>query len=246
MKSKRIFAFLLCAVMLFASTSVGFASNFSDTTLAATNGSVLELKSMERFDKTFLENQSRASKAYEKLIQSFGSVGILKASDYPENYGGSHINNVGKLVIYITGDITSNRQDFVQRTGTDEIILEPSKYSYKMLNEIMDTLNTYKLEKADSPISANFNSYALLDAQNSIVVYLDEYNQEQIEAFKKQVLDSPAIEFEKTIGIGQNEINVNPGSYITSDGFGGSVGYRARRNIPLLILNKKNRRNANF
>ena len=248
MKTKRIFfALLLCIVMIVSSMSVSFASNSSDTGLVPTNGSILEtqdqtvalnneigysseeLKSMERFDKAFLKNQSKASEAYQKLIKSFGTVGIPDASDFPEYYGGAYINDEGKLVINVTSNTTSISQDFNKRTGTDEFILKPSKYSFKMLTKIMDTLNTYKLKKADSPISANFNSYALLDAQNSIVVYLDEYNQEQIEAFKKQVLDSSAIEFKKATGKVKDEINVNPGSSITSGGSGGSVGYRARR-----------------
>jgi len=226
---------------------MSFASNSSHTGLAPTNGSILgaqdlgvafdnetgysseELKSMERFDQAFLKSQSKASEAYQKLVKSFDPVGTPDASDFPEYYGGAFVNDEGKLVINVTDNAASISQDIKKRIGTDEFILKPSKYSFKTLTGIMNTLNTYKLKKADSPISANFNSYALLDAQNSIVVYLDEYSQEQIEEFKKQVLDSPAIEFKKATGKVKDEINVNPGSSITSGGSGGSVGYRARR-----------------
>lgn len=244
MNSKKIIATLLCTVMLVASTFVCF----SNSGLAATNGSVFEtqdqtvvldnergysrkeLKSMERFNSDFLKNQSEASEVYKKLTQSFGTAGMVQAIDYPEYYGGSYIDNDGKLVINSTDNSNSNNQNFKQRTGTDKFILKPCKYSYKMLNKIVDTLNTYKLEKADSPISVNFNSYALLDEQNNIVVYLDEYNQEQIEAFKKQVIDSPAIEFRKAVGKFENEISINAGSTIDSGIYSASVGYRARLN----------------
>jgi len=92
LKFKRIFSLVLSVAMLVASVSVCSASD-----LAVTNScySSAELKSLERYDKTFLENQSRASEVYEKLIQSFGTVGMLKASDYPEYYGGAYINNEG-------------------------------------------------------------------------------------------------------------------------------------------------------
>jgi hypothetical protein len=183
---------------------------------------------MEQFDKVFLMNQSRASEVYQKLISSFGTIGMLKASDYPDYYGGAYINDEGKLVINVTSDITSKSQDFIKRTGTDEFILRPCKYSFKMLTEIMDTINNYKLKNEGSPICSNVNSYALLDAQNCIIVYLDEYNQEQINIFNKEIPDSPAIEFKKAIVKCKDEINVNSGAYITSDGVSGSVGYRAR------------------
>ncbi len=92
------------------------------------------------------------------------------------------------------------RRVLIESAGTDDIIFKPCQFSFKNLTEIMDTINAYKLNNADSPICANFNSWAILDAENRIVVDLDEYNDEQIAAFKKQVIDSPAIEFKKATG----------------------------------------------
>ena len=226
MKLKRItIATFLCVLMLVSSMSVCFASTVSETGFSSE-----EIKSMERFDKAFLEKQSKASESYLKLNESFGKVEERKADDYPEYYGGSFINYDGKLVIYVKGDIADHKNDFVKKVGNDDIIFEPCKFSFKELTQTMDTINAYKLKNADSPICANINSYAFMDGENRIVVQLDEYNDEQIAAFKKQIVDSPAIEFKQAIGKFQDEINVNPGSSITSGGSGGSVGYRARRN----------------
>jgi hypothetical protein len=161
MKLKRIIiTTFLCIAMLVASVSVCVASTVNEAgsvlksqtteTLAPDNKvgySAEELKSMKRFDQSFLEKQSRAYEAHEKLIHSFGPVGMLKASDYPEYYGGNYINDEGNLVVYVTGNIADYKQDFLQRSGTYEIILEPCKYSFKTLTQIMDVLNTYKLEK---------------------------------------------------------------------------------------------------
>lgn len=226
MKARKLIPLLLSIIMIVLLTSVSFASEPSDTKEIGYNS--VELKSMEQFDKAFLINQGKASEYYQKLIHSFNAAGILKATDFPEYYGGAYINDEGKLIINVTSNTASISQDFNKRIETDEFILKPCKYSYSKLTSIMDTLNTYKLKEAASPIWANFNSYALLDDQNSIVVYLNEYNQEQIDMFKKQVLDSSAIEFRKAVGEIRDEINVNPGSSITSGSSGGSVGYRAK------------------
>ena len=57
----------------------------------------------------------------------------------------------------------------------------------------MDTINEYKCANSDSYVADNFNSYALLDAQNRVEVRLDEYSEEKIQEFKDNVLDSDMI-----------------------------------------------------
>ena len=209
MKLKKTFAIsCLCIVFLYMALS-GLAVTDNDSVLKLktlhddaidSKGYQSEEESMAHFDKTFLENQSRASEIYSRLNESFGKVEERKTSDYPDYYGGSFTNSDGKLVIYVKGNIEDYKKVLIERAGTNDIIFKPCQFSYKNLTEIMDTLNAYKLNNADSPICANFNSYAILDAENRIVVELDEYNEEQIAAFKKQVIDSPAIEFRKATG----------------------------------------------
>ncbi|MDD3024713.1 MAG: hypothetical protein PHE26_12535, partial [Syntrophomonadaceae bacterium] len=144
--------------------------------------------------------QSKASEVYSRLNESFGKIEERKVSDYPDYYGGSFTNVDGKLVIYVKGNVEDYKKELLKKAGTDDLIFEPCNFSFKELTEIMDTINAYKLNNADSPICANFNSYAILDAENRIVVDLDEYNEEQIAAFKKRVINSPAIEFRKATG----------------------------------------------
>ena len=228
MKMKRIIPVLLCIVMLIvAASAISYAN---ESVLGSLGYNNIELKSMERYDKTFLENQSKASQIYDKINRSFGDPENLKEDDFPDYYGGSYTNDMGKLVVKVTDGSDNNRQDIKRRAGTDEIIIEPCKHSFKTLTRIMNTLNKYKIDNPASAISANFNSYALLDGENRVVVYLDEYNQERIAEFKKNVIDSPAIEFEKSAGKFKDEINVNAGSTITSSLGTGSVGYRVKRN----------------
>lgn len=57
--------------------------------------------------------------------------------------------------------------------GSDDFITMPCKHSYKTLVKIMDGLNEFKLNKANDSKSANFNAYALVDAQNLVIIELD-------------------------------------------------------------------------
>lgn len=210
----------LCIALLF--TSIGFAA-------AIDMGYQTEEESMAHYDEVFLKNQEKACESYLKLNKSFGDVVNRKASDYPDYYGGAFINDDGNLVIYVKGDVDKYKEDFKKRAGTDEIYFKNCTYSYKELTEIMDTLNAYKLENQDDSIYANFNNYAIVDAENRIVVELDNYDDEQIKAFKKQIIDSPAIEFKKASGKIEFLTTVKPGEEIITNNSGGFVGYRAMR-----------------
>lgn len=132
------------------------------------------------------------------------------------------------MVVYVASNSNDYQQRFLQSIGSAKVIFKPSKYSFKSLTEIMNILNAYKLSNPSDLISKNFNSYQIRDDQNDIVVYLDNYSQAQIDTFKKQVIDTPAITFEKATEPVHDYVNVNPGSAITCGTSGGSVGYRAR------------------
>lgn len=209
MNLKNTFTILcLCIVFSYIALSGhAVADNDSLFKLNTLQGAAIDRKGyqseeecMANFDKTFLENQSRSSEIYSKLNESFGKIEERKISDYPDYYGGSFTNSDGKLVIYVKGNVEDYKKALIDRAGTDDIIFKPCQFSFSNLTEIMDTINAYKLNHADSPVCANFNSYSILDAKNRIVVDLDQCNDEQIAAFKKQVIDSPAIEFRKATG----------------------------------------------
>lgn len=188
-----------------------------------------ELKNLEKkFKMPFLENQSNSGELYEKLNMSFGPIEKRKSSDYLDNYGGAYINDDGKLVIYITEEVNTNKAMFIERIGTKDVLFEPCKFSFRTLTEIIDDLNEFKMKKAHEPICSNFNVFLLDDVKNRIIVELDEHNEEQITAFRNHVLDSPAIEFVKSKGKVVKEVNVNAGARITRGLASASNGYRAR------------------
>jgi hypothetical protein len=184
--------------------------------------------------------QWQAIQHYNKLNETFGlsadndnSAAISKLPDY---YGGAFINDQHKLVVYVTGDPAVSGQKITAITGSKDVILKPAKYSYKALTGIMDELNKIKLSSAGRVAAANFTTWALMDAENKIVVELEDFSDEKIKMFKSTILNSPAIEFRKSAGRITPEVSLLPGCIAAVNVSGtsyGSYGFRARRNSDL-------------
>ncbi len=191
-----------------------------------------EQESIEKYGLDFLVKQENSYLNHEKLMKSFN---MSKSNDsiYPDYYGGSYIDNNGNLVIYIK-DIDISQDKFQKsidtELGINDFTVKSAMYSYNELNSVMDMLNSYKSNNPDDIVANNFNIYWLSDRENTIVVELDEMNEEQISLFKKAVIDSPIITFKESEGTPVKQVNVNPGQKISRSTFDASMGYRAKKN----------------
>ncbi|MDR2954187.1 MAG: hypothetical protein LBV43_03815 [Prevotella sp.] len=86
--------------------------------------------------------------------------------------------------------------------ATDNILLEDTtelqqydpdrKFSIKELTEVMDTLNS---RMGETPMKYSTSAWALDEGKNRVVVYLINYNKENINKFRREVIDTPAILF---------------------------------------------------
>ncbi|MDR0999740.1 MAG: S1 family peptidase [Clostridiales bacterium] len=176
-----------------------------------------------------IEVQEPAANAYERLINLFTASRATGDKLYPDYYGGSFITDDGKLTIYVT---TTNSVDmnFFAPLPVDTVEYKECQYSYSQLKNIMNTLNNYKLGNPSSEIAKNFNQFGLFDADNRIIVFLDDLSDEKIQSFKTTVHDSDAIVFKQSVGAMVEEISINPGAEITDANGIASIGFRARRN----------------
>lgn len=159
-------------------------------------------------------------------MSSFPASRATGEKIYPDYYGGSYINNEGKLVVYI-------KEGFAVPellSTDDDIVYENCDYSYNELQCVMDELNEYKFDNQGNMIADNYNEFGLYDENNRVIVKLDELSDEAINNFKENVCDSDAIVFEQGNGPAQLEVNVNAGSSISTDSATASVGYRVKRN----------------
>lgn len=168
--------------------------------------------------------QENAVDAYEALMSSF-SLGRSGDKIYPDYYGGSHINDNGQLVVYVT-DGTSMPEGLSEEQN---VIYEPCEYSYNELLDVMDSLNSYKFDESNSSIADNFNEFGVFDSENRVIVKLDDLSEQSIQSFKENVCDSKAIVFEQGTGPVQMETNVNAGCSVSSGSSGASVGYRVKK-----------------
>lgn len=176
--------------------------------------------------------QESACEAYDEMMNSFPQSRLTGEKIYPNYYGGSYINDSGQLVIYVT-DIT-NTPAVLSDNDSSTVTYQQCDYSYNELNELMDILNSYKLQNPDDSIAQNFNHYALLDAENRIEVSLDDYSAVRIQEFKENVSASDAIIFVEA-EVPMEKYALNPGGEVSSHLYGsyysvGSIGYRATRN----------------
>lgn len=176
--------------------------------------------------------QESACEAYDELMNSFPQSRSTGEKVYPDYYGGSYINDFGQLVMYVTD--TTNTPAVLSDNDSSTVIYQQCDYSYSELNDLMDILNSYKLQNPDDSIAQNFNHYALLDAENRIEVSLDDYSETRIQEFKENVSASDAIIFAEAEAP-MEKYALNPGGKVSSHSYGdyysvGSIGYRATRN----------------
>jgi hypothetical protein len=180
------------------------------------------------YTQQFLQNQEQSAYNYRELLQSFGSADVLKASDYPEDYGGAYINHAGILVVYALGDVDKAKKAFGTRTKNTDITIRTCRHSFRTLTETMDMLNAFMLSEHDSDTAQNIAAYSLLDAENIVVVELRDFTQERIDEIKKSISLDLCVEYVQAYGEGRADVNVNPGDAISAQGGGGSVGFRVK------------------
>lgn len=153
--------------------------------------------------------------------------------DYPSYIGGFYVDNeTEKVVIQIVGNNAptkfnneSNLYDkILSVNGTAEI-----KYVNNLLNEINDVIDIlssyYKENYADGYIDGYYDDII----NNRVVVELNEYSDDSINEFKRNVIDSDIIYFTSSSNtVEYSTTTYAPGQMILP--LGCSIGFRAKLN----------------
>lgn len=146
-----------------------------------------------------VNTEAKALETLSKLIEGLKQSAICGATSiYPDYYGGCFINDQKQLVVLVT-DENGQAQIKSMTENAGNLVLKPCKFSYNQLKQAMDELNDYQT-KNDNDISNNFLLYYLSESQNAVIVEMQECTPEKIEEFKKNVSDSPAIQFKQAKG----------------------------------------------
>ena len=183
--------------------------------------------------RKILKDNYKSSKNAEKIKNMFAKTRTLGKSfdeniNYPDYIGGLYINDNNELVIQIVKDniptTQSKKAVFNEVMSVDEnAIIEYVNYSQNELDNINEIITEHFLA---NELPDNVVSYYIDTINNIIVVELENYNEQEIEKFKK-VVDSKLITFKEGIRSIYTG-SMNAGSPIDIEGNGCSMGYRAR------------------
>lgn len=166
------------------------------------------------------------------LMESFNAAPLRSnASIYPDYYCGAYIDNDNNFVILVKEDTSLYKENFVQRTKSNDFLMRTATYSMNELNETLNLLNSFMFNEVNKAAIENcgLESFGLLPNENRIFIGLENCNEEKIAQFKNVVIDSPMLMFEKSAGKIVAEKEIYPGSACNATGLG-SFGYRARMN----------------
>ena len=182
----------------------------------------------ENYKDIFARNTQAAENA-QKIVKFFPTSKSGEVT-FPEYIGGLYINNNENLVIQVIKNAipTSKNEKFsiyndiisLDKTAKIEYV----ESSYAELNALNKKITEYFLENVKK---SNISAVYIDVIENTVVVELEKCDNEEIKSFKKSLIDSPLITFQKaTKGIVKTA-TYNAGAALNA-GAGGTIGYRAK------------------
>ena len=164
------------------------------------------------------------------IIESKFTKDKLGERIYPDYIGGLYIDSDDNLVIQVVEQNIPDSQNIKYKNYESIINVDKNAkmkyvdYSYEELNEVYDTILNNFLGKVD-----NLTGLYVDVTSNRVVVELKELTDEKIDEFRKNVIDSSMVSFDKAT-IFEQISTVSPGgSFVSTNAKQGcSYGYRAK------------------
>jgi len=159
---------------------------------------------VSQFGQEWWDNYWPAQTYHERLM-SFFPKDSAGEWIYPDFIGGIYFSDDGRLVLqlveaYAIGDLElySRVEGFLEET--DDVVVEYVKFSHNELYDTIDALNAMWLAYDSPEAFENVDGYGDDVSNNRVVMWLAEYNEDEIARFRETVMDSPMIRFEKSQG----------------------------------------------
>lgn len=152
---------------------------------------------------TIAANNKLSLEMYDKLMNSFGKDWMERESDpdlYPDYYGGSFIDNNGNFVIALTNNSQKVQELLKEALETDNFKTETVQYSYRQMLRVMDSIDEFLINNSipdDHVVLSHFAGAYPDVMENRVKVLFTEINQSIINSFKRDVINSPMVIFEK-------------------------------------------------
>lgn len=231
---KKKISLMLCSIMLLTILVVPVnaqeSGNLSQNSSEKTQSVADSRESMiEQFGEDYLVKLERNELAAKNanIIESKFAKDKSGESIYPDYIGGLYIDSNNNLTIQVVKKNISNSQNETYQSiiNVDKNSnVEYVNYSYEELKEVHDIILNNFLGKFD-----NLTGLYVDVISNRVVVELRELTSEKIEEFKKKVINSPMVSFDKSTAFEQISSASPGGSFISAEGFQQcSYGYRAK------------------
>jgi len=189
-----------------------------------------ELFENQLSESKITEHQEKSYLTYREVLAEFsGSVEEdPEASEYPDYYGGSYMNENGYLVIQITEPLSECGEIIQEIAKQEHILFESVKTSYKELLQTMDELNAYFLddEREDKD---NVIAFGIDEKYNEVFVELEKCHFDSIQQFKNNICNLDYLSFKEGIRL-KIEATTRAGLEIQRPAGISSIAYRAIRN----------------
>ena len=176
-------------------------------------------------------DQNLALESYKSLISSFENSKTKSVNgDFPDYYGGCYIDDNANLVVYVTNDSLKTKSS-LPISNDANVIIKSCDYSFNELHAVKKTISDFLNADVNNLIADNIVYVSLRDIDNRIAVGLLDNSTNQIDEFKRSIVNSPVITFEKTEKkiIPYYLTNGYPGSGLVSPVGTQTLGFRASR-----------------
>ena len=142
----------------------------------------------------------------------------LKASDYPDYYGGAYIDDEGDLVIHVVGELKTCQAEIEKVLKQKEgYYVRQARYTYQALLGLKEQLDELAMNEKQAEVFANVTGYGPDDRHNLFLVEMNVVDEEQIAAFKSSISDSDMIMFKQGGNTVEEKITtIKPGRRIVS------------------------------
>lgn len=156
-----------------------------------------------------ISNQFESAKQNNKIIESFKKTIMSKREtydlenmelSYPDSYGGSYLDNDGKLVVLVNGNDDNFKQKLRTVTLNDNLQFKKAEYSYAELTGLINQVISY--QEAYYKSSTLTSSYDIAidiidckldDINNKVVVGIKNLDNNKRKLFNENISNSDAI-----------------------------------------------------
>ena len=118
--------------------------------------------------------------------------------DFPLYYGGSYINKNNLLFVNIVDSLDNiyTKSDIINRIGNKDFKIKKCSYSLKMLGDTLNQLNTvFNRNKYLLKENLKTSNFEINIENNVILILLEDSTMENIQEFKRNIMDSPLFHF---------------------------------------------------